>query len=87
MSTLMPLAARAGVPARHFGRAFGLVFSAWGLVGLTAPTAGSLLLHVGGRPLVAIGMLACALAGWLATLAVLRRLRALNACPPQVEDT
>lgn len=86
LSTLTPLATRAGVPPQHFGRAFGLVFSAWGIVGLAAPAAGATLMHAGGRPFVSAAMLACALAAWLATLAVLRRLRALSCCPPQVED-
>lgn len=75
LSTLTPLATRAGVPAHSFGRAFGLVFSAWGLFGLAAPAAGAALIAHGERPFVAAAMLACGLSSWLVAVAVLRQLR------------
>lgn len=74
LSTLTPLATRAGVPVQHFGRAFGLVFSAWGIVGLAAPAASAALMHSGGRLFVAAAMLTCALAAWRVTVIMLRLL-------------
>lgn len=81
LSTLTPLAVRSGVPMSIFGRSYGIVFSAWGLCGLTAPVAGAALIGFGGTLWAVYGMLACGLLSWLAVSAALRRLPAR--LPPQ----
>lgn len=77
LSTLVPLATRAAVPAAVFGRVFGVVFSAWGLFGLGAPAVAAMLLSSGGAAQAATAMLGCAVLGWLAATALIRQLSRL----------
>lgn len=74
LSTLTPLAVRAGVPVHVFGRCFGIVFSAWGLFGLVTPVVGATLIGLGGTEWAIYAMLICGLLSWFAVTAALRRL-------------
>lgn len=78
LSTLVPLATRSAVSPAIFGRIFGLVFSAWGVVGLGAPALTGLLVNAAGPPAAAAAMLVCAVLGGLAAAALMQKLAGDN---------
>ncbi|WP_046471882.1 MFS transporter [Allosalinactinospora lopnorensis] len=66
LSVLTPLATVAAVSPQRFGTAYGIVFSGWGLVGLTAPVAAAWLASQYSYSLVAALLAGVALLSWIA---------------------
>ncbi|WP_176439889.1 MFS transporter [Haloechinothrix alba] len=76
LSVLTPLTTASAVPPARFGTAYGIVFSGWGVVGLTGPVAAAWLAgNTGYRPVAAalsvVGVLAWLATAW--TLSAVRR--------------
>ncbi len=64
LSALVPAATARVVPAHRYGRAYGLVFTGWGLAGLVAPVAVAWLAAWGGVPLAFAVAAVAALLSW-----------------------
>lgn len=69
VSVLVPMAVAGAVPAERFGAAYGLVFTGWGIVGLSGPVFAGLWVDLADYRAVAAGMVLSGLLFWASLLA------------------